>query len=299
MSAAAGPFDFCELARADHTGLPAPAFVTARDGARLAVRRYPAASDTVVVALHGSSGDGIYFHTLARILSKSNVAAVYVPDLRGHGASAGSRGDLDYIGQLEDDLDDVIAYVRGQRPCARIVLLGHSSGGGLAVRFAGGRRETLIAGYVLLAPFLGAGAAPTRPASGGWAQVDLAKLGELSARAADGDAAGQHQIVLRFNKPPAQRTGREVLAYSFRMTLAYQPRPDLASDLAAIRRPLLVLAGSRDLAFVPELYEPTIAPHAGGTFRVLPGLSHFGVVVERRAIEEVAAWLSTEIVTRS
>ncbi len=295
---ASSPFDFDELARVDHTGLRPPGFVTARDGARLAVRHYPAACDTVVVALHGSSGDGIYFHALARNLSESNVAAVYVPDLRGHGASDGRRGDVDYIGQLEDDLDDLVAAIRSERPRARIVLLGHSSGGGLAVRFAGGRRATPIAGYVLLAPFLGAAAPTTRPGSGGWAQVDTAKVSELLARAARGDIADQDEIVLRFNKAPGQRTGREVLAYTFRMTLAYHPRFDLAGDLSAIRQPLLVLAGARDQSFVPELYEPTIAPHAGGTFRVLPWLSHFGVVVERLAIDEVAAWLSSEFATR-
>jgi alpha-beta hydrolase superfamily lysophospholipase len=30
----------------------------------------------------------------------------YVPDIRGHGGS-GRRGDIDYIGQLDDDLADL------------------------------------------------------------------------------------------------------------------------------------------------------------------------------------------------
>ncbi len=293
--AASGPFDFGELARVDHTGLPAASWFTARDGARLAVRRYPAACDTVVVAVHGSSGDGIYFHRLARTLSKRGLAAVYVPDLRGHGASAGRRGDVDYIGQLEDDLDDLLEVVRREHPGARVVLLGHSSGGGLVVRFAGGRRSAPVAGYVLLAPFLGPQAPPTRPGSGGWAEADIAKIDELAACARRGDVTGQNQIVVRFNKALAQRNGREVLAYSFRLIVAYHPRVDLGADLSAIRVPLLVLAGERDESFIPELYEPTIAPFARGTFRVLPGLSHLGLVVDRSAIEGIGAWLSNEI----
>ena len=70
-------------------------------------------------------------------------------------------------------------------------------------------------------------------------------------------------------------------------------RSDLGGDLSAIQQPLLVLAGERDESFVPELYEPTISPHAKGTFKVLPGIGHLGLVVNPRTAEEVGAWLAT------
>src|SRR4029077_5979781 len=100
--------------------------------------------------------------------------------------------------------------------------------------------------------------------------VDLSRRGDTIVKAQSG---------LRFNNPRDQRTGREVLEYTFRMTMSYQPRQDLPGDLLAFTQPLLVMAGSKDESFVAEGYEPTIAPYAKGTFKVLPGLSHFGMVV--------------------
>src|SRR5215831_5517262 len=287
-----GPYNFGELASIDYNTVRPPESLAARDGTLLKFRHYPADANRVVVALHGSSAEGSYYNPLATPLSTRHHASVYVLDLRGHGLSGGRRGDVDYIGQLEDDLADVLKYIRQKHSGAKLVLLGHSSGGGLAVRYAGSKRDADIHGYVLLAPFLGATVPTTRPASGGWTTTDMPKIIELAQRAARGDTAGQDQIVLRFTKPLSQRTGREVLEYSFRMMISYAPRMDLGSDLSAIHQPLLVMAGEKDESFIPEQYEPTIAPHAKGTFKVLPGVNHLGVVVNPQAIEEVDAWLT-------
>lgn len=64
--------------------------------------------------------------------------------------SGSPRGDCAYIGQLEDDLVDLIQRMQLQNK--KIFLLGHSSGGGLAIRFAGGNHNIPIHGYVLFLP---------------------------------------------------------------------------------------------------------------------------------------------------
>ena len=102
----------------------------------------------------------------------------YAVDIRGHGAS-GTRGDIAYLGQLEDDLADFVAVVRKTVPTAPLTLLGHSAGGGFALRVAASPIQGLFARTVLLAPYLGynarptgripaAGPAPTFRASSGW-----------------------------------------------------------------------------------------------------------------------------------
>jgi non-heme chloroperoxidase len=290
--AAQAVYDDGDLRRADYSGLPAPRKLLARDGTALAARVYGASGDTVVLAVHGSSGRGRYYHPLATFLSGRGHATVYALDLRGHGESGGRRGDVDYVGQLEDDLADVLTAIHRERPGARIVLLGHSAGGGLAVRYAGRSAGPGVDGYVLLAPYLGPGAPPTKADAGGWARVDVPTMLALSARAAAGDPSGQEAIVVRFNQPPASADPLQVLAYSDRMLVSLSPRQDLSHDLSAIRRPLLVLAGSRDESFRADLYEPTIAPLAGGTFTTLPDVTHLGLVVHRRTGEEIAAWLA-------
>jgi alpha-beta hydrolase superfamily lysophospholipase len=277
---------------ADYSGLPAPTTLLARDGTPLALRVYRATSDTVIVALHGSSGRGRYFHPLATRLSRAGAASVHALDLRGHGESGGRRGDVDYVGQLDDDLADVLAAIRSERPAARIVLLGHSAGGGLAVRYAGRETGPRADGYVLLAPYLGPAAATTKPNAGGWALPDVARIAELSQRAARGDTSGQEAIVLRFRQPALSADPLQVLAYSFRMMASLAPRRDLARDLGALREPLLLLVGDRDESFHPDRYAPTIAPHARGTFTVLPGVTHLGLVTDPRTAEAVATWLA-------
>ncbi|HMH48951.1 MAG TPA: alpha/beta fold hydrolase [Candidatus Acidoferrum sp.] len=311
-------YDDAGVVGADYSGLPAPRMLSARDGTPLAARVYAASRDVVVVAIHGSSGRGRYFHPLATYLSERGVATVYALDLRGHGESGGRRGDVDYIGQLDDDLADVLSVIRRERPAARIVLLGHSAGGALVLRYAGRAAGPSVDGYVLLAPYLGPDAPTTKVNAGGWARPDVPKIRELADKAARGDTSGQDAIVLRFSQPAESADPLQVLAYSFRMMASLSPGRDLARDLGALRQPLLVLAGARDESFFAERYEPTIAPHlvagraagppspptlvaagdtAGAaqntraTFTVLPNIGHLGVVVHRRTAEEVAGWL--------
>ena len=88
----------------------------------------------------GSGWLGIQFNRLASRLSDQ--AYVVVPDLRGHGASPERRGDVDYIGQMEDDIAALIETER--LPGQAVILAGHSSGGGLVTRFAGGEHGSKL-----------------------------------------------------------------------------------------------------------------------------------------------------------
>ena len=83
-------------------------------------------------------------------------------DLRGHGKSEGKAGDIRYIGQYEDDVADVIAALRLQKPGSRIILLGHSMGGGIAMRYAATHEAPAADAYLLFAPHLGVKSATTR-----------------------------------------------------------------------------------------------------------------------------------------
>jgi acetyl esterase/lipase len=111
---------------------------SARDGADLGFRRWESGREDLplIVAVHGSGWHGQQFSTLGAALARQGLGDVIAPDLRGHGPNPERRGDVDYIGQFEDDLADLIA--QQVRPGQRVVMLGHSSGGGLVIRFAGG-----------------------------------------------------------------------------------------------------------------------------------------------------------------
>src|SRR4029077_19013140 len=88
------------------------------------------------IFIHGSSGSsGTVNHALTAALAARGVET-WAVDIRGHGTS-GTRGDIGYVGQLEDDLADFVAFVRKTAPDLPLTLIGHSAGGGLALRIAG------------------------------------------------------------------------------------------------------------------------------------------------------------------
>ena len=162
-----------------HDGEPALSRFQARDGTWLAYRLYPAADggrDHLAIVYHGSSASSDEMNAVALALAKAGFVAVAV-DARGHGAS-GSRGDIGYIGQLEDDLADLVARLRADYPTARLTLVGHSAGGGFALRAAAAPVGASFDRFVLLAPYLGYRAPTNRPSEGKglWAAPDIPRI---------------------------------------------------------------------------------------------------------------------------
>jgi hypothetical protein len=88
----------------------------ARDGEQLAYRFYDSTAQRILIFIHGSSYHGGGYHALASAISLGGIAKVILPNLRGHYQSGRRRGDVDYIGQLEDDLDDLIKFLRSRAP---------------------------------------------------------------------------------------------------------------------------------------------------------------------------------------
>jgi pimeloyl-ACP methyl ester carboxylesterase len=177
----------------DLSSLPAIERFQARDGSWLGFRHYGAGgtpAGRIAIVIHGSSGSsGGTIHALSQALSARGVES-YALDLRGHGVS-GTRGDIGYLGQLEDDLADFVGVLRQSQPTAPITLVGHSSGGAFALRVASSPIANLFERTVLLAPYLGYDAPTTRPNSGGWAKADVPR-----PRAA-GNACRRHRLLRR------------------------------------------------------------------------------------------------------
>lgn len=270
-----------------------------RAGDRLPLRRYPSAAptDTVLILLHGSGWHSLALAPLARTLSARGAAHVLTPDLRGHGFAPTRRGDVDYLGQLEDDVADLVGLVERERPGARIVLGGHSSGGGLVVRFAGGRHRGRVDGYVLMAPYLRHDAPTTRRRAGGWAWPAPRRIAGLAMLQAVGVRALGHLPVVRFAMPPEVMAGplgaTATLSYSFRLNASYAPRPRYGRDLAAMRQPFALVAGGADASFVSERYEPTLSRWTtSGSYRVVPGVGHLEVLTSPEAADFLAGWLA-------
>ena len=299
-AAAIPPANPVDLGAAAVMRLPAPPVqrYRARDGAQLAYRSFTveAASPPVVaILLHGSGGSSLNMTVLGETLARAGVPAL-APDARGQGLS-GRRGDIDYIGQLDDDLADFVTAARKAYPDARFVLVGHSAGGGFALRVAGGPQGRLFSRFVLLSPVLGR-LAPTNRPDAGWAKPKLARIAVISALNGVGITRFNGATAIDFNLPPGAEALGLTRAWSYRMMINYDPRgvtqlavrPAYRRDAARAAAPIAVIAGAADEQFFAERYAAAFAGlPAPVMVELVSGVSHMGVVSDPRATPLIVA----------
>ena len=245
----------------------------------LAYRAYPASPDRVAIVVHGSSGSSAAVHGFAKALQAAGIT-VFAPDIRGHGAS-GRNGDIDYVGQLEDDLADLLAALPPLPAGGKKILVGHSSGGGFALRVAGGPIGDRFDGYLLIAPFLRHDAPTTRANAGGWVAPAVPRIIGLATLSRLGLHWFEGLPVVAFAIAPQDLHANRTARYSFRLWANFSPHNDWQADVRGIRRPAMVLVGANDELFVADRFAPTFhALRRDIEVEVVPSLDHMGAVVQ-------------------
>ena len=277
------------LERININDVPAPRQFQARDGARLQYYAYAAEPDKVAVLVHGSAGPGSSMHALAEALRAAGVTA-YVLDIRGHGGS-GRRGDIDYIGQLDDDLSDFVAELGPARSGETRTLVGFSGGAGFSIRFAGGPYGLLFDRYVFLSPILPT--APTwRPNAGGWTNIARPRIVTIAGL----DRLGIHWFdgfnVISYAVSP-ERSHEVTASYSYRLTMNFGAGPQYENYLRNIRRPAAVLVGDADEQVVADQFAPLLR-RVGVSIPVtiVPGMKHADMIAAPAALQMVVGAIS-------
>jgi alpha-beta hydrolase superfamily lysophospholipase len=267
---------------ADRSGMPDLQRFQARDGTFIAYRAYPASQDRVAILVHGSSASSASMHNVAKALSASGISS-FALDVRGHGQS-GSRGEIGYVGQLEDDLADFVAYIAKAYQQARLMLVGHSSGGGFALRVAAEPLGAKFERFILLAPYLGPFAPTTRPDSGGWAKASVPRLVALGAMHRVGIKLGGDLPVLAFAVGPEDRK-KLTSQYSFNLFANYRTA-DFAADFAKAAGPVSLLVGAEDeLMLVDKYAEAAVSRGQKLPVALVPGTNHMGIIIDAPALE--------------
>jgi alpha-beta hydrolase superfamily lysophospholipase len=280
----------------DFSALPAAERFQARDGTALGFRHYPPSDPATgrgAIVVHGSSGSsGGTIHALSAALAARGVET-WAVDIRGHGMS-GTRGDIGYVGQLEDDLADFVAVVRKTAPDAPLTLVGHSSGGGFALRIAGSPIQKLFARTMLLAPYLGYDAPTSRPASGGWAKADVPRIVGLMTLRSIGVTCCEALPVLAFAVPPNSEKSL-VGSYTDRLMRNFAVNGDFRRDLARANGPITIISGADDeLMFADKYAEAVRDAKTPIDVKLIEGINHMGIVSVPRAISVIA----TDVATR-
>jgi alpha-beta hydrolase superfamily lysophospholipase len=269
----------------DFSDLPPLSEFAARDGTQLAYRRYVPTSVTPgqgsVVLVHGSSATSSSMHPMAKAFSAAGYPT-YALDIRGHGAS-GRKGQIAYIGQLEDDLVDFLHAVSPPKP---VTLAGFSSGGGFAVRFAGSKQQNLFQSYLFLAPFLSPDAPTTRPGSGGWATVGVPRIIAIATLNGFGIRTFNSLPVLRF---AVNENAKAILTpeYSYSLTMNFGPQRDYLADLRNMHQPFRVLVGANDEVYYPDRFAEVLKQAGKSTsVTIVPGVDHVQLILSPVAFEK-------------
>ena len=280
MSSITDPFDSVNF-----SDLPPLAWFTARDGTHLAYRHYPSTVTTPgggsVVLVHGSSATSSSMHPMAKALNAAGYP-VYALDIRGHGGS-GRKGQIAYIGQLEDDLADFLHAVSPPKP---VTLAGFSSGGGFAVRFAGGDQQQLFDSYLLLAPFLSPDAPTMRPDSGGWASVGVPRIIAIAILNGFGIRTFNALPVLRF---AVNENAKAILTpeYSYALAMNFGPQRDYLANLRNMHQPFRILIGENDEVYYPERFAEVLKQAEKDTpVMMVPGVDHIQLILSPVALEK-------------
>ena len=261
---------------------------TSRDGVELNYRRSGKQDGPLIVIIHGSSAHGGLYEELA--VGLSDLGVIIVPDLRGH-AEQSPIGDVSYIGQLEDDLADLIASTRvdiGQQ----IILIGHSSGGGLVVRYSGNVEHEKPDGAVLLAPYLGYNAPTLREDAGGWAQPLTRRIIGLTMLNALGVRLFNHLPVISFRLPENSESLQMTGSYTYRMNTSFAPRRKYKEDMSSLPS-FKILVGDQDEAFISTEYEPLLESFDNqGSVEIIDGISHLDIIGSRVVHEKIGEFIA-------
>ena len=275
---------FAPYREVDYSALPPLSFYSSRSGESLACRIYPAQSaKKAVVLIHGSSADSRSMHALASYLQKRKIE-VCVPDVRGHGAS-GRKGDIDYLGQLEDDLEDLVFHLQHHEKS--LTLMGFSSGGAFVLRFAASDGGDLFDHYIALAPYIRYDAPTTRTTEEKWAEAAVPRIVVFTLLGAPGAKYLGHLPVIAFAVSPVSAKD-QTPTYSYRLYKNFALHHDYQTDLKAIRKPLSVIIGEKDELLYPQKYLDMFAkaqPHA--QIEIVPGIGHTSLTTADPALKAI------------
>jgi len=316
------PFSFGELSAPPEDGsFPTTnATVVASDGIELAVRVYKppseSSSDTALVFYHGGGAHaGAGYQHLGRGLAKDHGITVYTPDLRGHGASGGPRGDAPSREQVWRDIDTVLSWVaasgmndENKKPWRRIFLGGHSSGGGLVVNYATTAKKAMdsdavaVDGYVLVSPELGYASGTARPG-----RTDFAEVSILSFIANGICGILGHHHAVRFRYPAKILEDDPGMVGSNTVNMANAITPERPKEQVSAMSggnggkqeqqpsPVGLWIGADDELFTAEsvagFVDTTSSSNNNNNnvAEVLPGKTHLGILVDVH--EPIGRWI--------
>jgi len=235
-----------------------------------------AAEQETLVFIHGSGDSARVWEPLIALLPEFPTVAL---DLPGHGAL------VDQPGPPEMSVAAYAAFVRAEveaRGISRPTLVGHSLGGGIALRLALDAPE-----FVRKLALVGSGA-----------RLRVAPAFLDAAR-----AAGSHGVEMLTQMSFAEAHTAQADAYYERLAptapgmlyrdLAACDRFDVMADVERITQQMLLIVGADDRMTPPKYAEYLHARLPNSTLAVIPDAGHYAQLEQPQAVADaLRAWLA-------
>lgn len=292
MSEITASFD--ELQSASAIELPAPETIAASDGINLSYRRYvPAKPRAAMLFYHGGGAhNGAGYQILGNGLQTQFDTAVYMPDIRGHGASGGPRGDTPSPTQVWTDITAFIKHIRSESPGLPLFLGGHSSGAGLALNYASQPNHETVDNYVFLSPQFGFRSNTARPST--TAPFATVNITAFIINTISGGLLNGHFHAVRFNYPAALLSSDRGLVASYTVNMANAVSPSAPhKQFANLDRAFGLWIGADDESLLPSrvlaFADLAVSVRANSEAASIPAAKHLSILLT--AHETVGLWI--------
>jgi lysophospholipase len=248
-----------------------------------------------VIALVHGYGDHGGRHTWFGEDMAARGYAVYAYDLRGHGQSSGTRGQ---IKRFDDYLDDTAIFldeVRRRQPGKPLVLLGHSLGGLICTRFAE-ERPCDVRALILSSPFFALTVQPepakllgAKALSAVWPGRDVGNTVTAAALSHEQSVVEAYVTDPFVHHVATARWAAETLS----------AQDAAMADASRISLPLLLAYGNEDAVADPLFAQAFFARvgSADKTLKPYEGFYHelFNETGRERVFADVADWLRARV----
>lgn len=240
-------------------------------------------SGPLVVFVHGLGGDRTSWFDQLEACATSFTAASL--DLRGYGGSADYPGQLDFKADFSNDVLRVLDYFHAERAH----LVGLSMGSRVA-RWAAVLHPGRIASLVL---------ANTSPGFDHLSQEAVdAFVSERKGSFQQPDCTpaifAERQIKAMLGTGPDPRAAAKAAEGMIRLradtylkTLRASTTQDRGCRIESIVCPTLIIAGSEDRVYPPQLGESMCSRIAGATMRLIPGAGHLSNLEQPQAFNDL------------
>ena len=267
---------------------------TARDKHKIFAYKFPKKSPNTIILIHGVKSDASDYLKTAGMVQQAKQTEAYAIDLRGHGKSEGKSGDVDYINQYADDLADIVSAIRKKKPNGKIIIAGHSMGGGIALRYAMEDNKEKVDAFILFAPLIGQNS-PAFPqeqmgekdSAETFMKIHIARIIGLKMLNEINRHERDSSPVLFFNLPK----GALLREYSYRANASMAP-DNYIDGLKAVKVPMLVLVGNKDEAFAAEAQQKAILDNSKREVKIIDGATHESILQNSLAFQLITKWFS-------